>query len=104
MGWIGHGGVRAVRARPETDGGPGIAADGFAGLYERAGTRIAWCPWWPRRGCGRNSRGRMDTPDAPAVQHVAFLPGQPGQRPRELRPHPLRGHHGHHAILVPARS
>ena len=35
MGWIGHGGVRAVRARPETDGGPGIAADGFAGLYER---------------------------------------------------------------------
>jgi len=46
----------------------------------------------------------MDTPDAPAVQHVAFLPGQPGQRPRELRPHPLRGHHGHHAILVPARS
>src|SRR5262249_2858086 len=35
MGRAGHGGIRAMRARPETDGGPGAAADGFAGLYER---------------------------------------------------------------------
>src|SRR5215472_15550779 len=129
MGWAGHGGVRAMRARPETDGRPGAAPAGFAGLYERffpdvhryiagrlgrdvaddiaadtfvialrkhgsfdvtrgparawlfgiatnlvaqhrrteqrryralgrAGTRIAWWPWWPRRECGRNSPGR----------------------------------------------